>query len=369
MQDPSELLLRVLRDPGQLPLLPPAEMDMTIRLLRRARLLGRVATQVHDRGLDAGLPTVVADQLESARINAEARQRAALWEVDRLAWALQILPKVSLVLMKGCAYALAGLSNARGRSFADVDLMVPEDGLPAVEAALRTRGWVSKELTPYDDQYYRRWAHELPPMTHLEREVEVDLHHNILMRTARLKPPADLLLAGTRELPGSRFKVLAPLDMVLHAMVHLFYGGEMDDALRDLVDVDDLLRHFGASEPGFWEGFWPRAEALDLSRPAFYGLRYASRILGTPVPCEVLRASEVASPLKAVLAWMDRWVPAALFPIHPDRKPSRRVERARVALYVRSHWVKMPPAMLAKHLSRKFRLRLMARQPAGRALA
>ena len=40
---------------------------------------------------------------------------------------------------------------------------------------------------------------------------------------------------------ASRFAALAPADMVLHAIVHLFYGGEMDDALRDLVDIADLL--------------------------------------------------------------------------------------------------------------------------------
>jgi hypothetical protein len=356
--DANALLLRVLCDPAQLPVLPPAEMDLAIRLLRRARLLGRVAAQLQDLNLEAGLPAVVADQLESARINAEARQRAALWEVDRVAWALRHMPDVPLVLMKGCAYALAGLPNARGRSFADVDLMVPVRHLPEVETALRARAWASKELTPYDDQYYRRWAHELPPMIHAERDVEVDLHHNILMRTARLKPSPELLLTAARDLSSSRFKSLAPADMVLHAMVHLFYGGEMDDALRELVDIDDLLRHFGAFEPGFWHAFWARAEVLDISRPAYYGLRYASRMLGTPIPVEVMRAAAVASPSKGVVAVMDRLVPVALFPKHPDRRSSRRVDRARVALYLRSHWVKMPPAMLARHLSRKIHARL-----------
>ena len=199
-------------------------------------------------------------------------------------------------------------------------------------------------------------------MTHVEREVEVDLHHSILMRTARLKPSSALLFEAARTVPGSRFKVLAPVDMVLHAIVHLFYGGEMDDALRELVDIDDLLRHFAATEPGFWEQFWPRAEALDLARPAYYGLRYARELLGTPVPEAVVAASQAGAPLAPVRWLMDRLVPRALFPQHPDRH-SRWTGLARLALYVRSHWVKMPAGMLVRHLGHKFYVRYLQRPP------
>ncbi len=64
---------------------------------------------------------------------------------------------------------------------------------------------------------------------------------------------------------GWKLRELAPVDMVLHAMTHLFYGSEMDDSIRELVDVADLLEFCAQREPGFWDGFWPRAEALDLT--------------------------------------------------------------------------------------------------------
>jgi hypothetical protein len=355
-----DLLLKVLRDPASFVALAPQEMDLAIRLLRRARLLGRVAVDLQQAGAGRDLPGVVKDQFDSARITVEARQRAALWEVDRLAWALQDLPDVPIVLLKGCAYAMVATPNARGRTFADVDVMVPERDLPQVEAALQSRGWRAKELDAYDEQYYRRWGHEIPPLVHGEREVEVDLHHRILRRTARLKPSPGLLFEAVRDVPGSRFKVLAPVDMVLHAVVHLFYGGEMDDALRELVDIDELVRHFAASEPGFWEQFWYRAKALDLARPAFYGLRYAQQMLGTPVPGAVAAGSREGSPAAAMVWSMDRLVPRALFPQHPDA-PDRVTGAARMVLYARSHWVKMPPGMLAGHLLRKSLVRLRTR--------
>ncbi len=354
------LVLDALRDPCAVPGLPPTQLDLTLRLARRARVLGRLASRLRQAGMLETQPRVIADQLQSALATSEARARSARWELNRLAWALDDLRDVPLVAMKGCAYLLADTPNADGRMFADVDLLVPEADLDRVEVRLRERGWAGKELTPYDDHYYRRWTHELPPMTHVEREVEVDLHHSILMRTARLKPAPAMLFKAARQVPGSRYKVLAPVDMVLHSIVHLFYGGEMDDALRELVDIDDLLRYFSAREPGFWKEFWPRAEMLDLARPAYYGLRYARLLLGTPVPDSALAAAHAGAPPSPVLWLMDRLVPQVLFPQHPDH-PNRITDLARLLLYVRSHWVKMPPLMLARHLAFKFYIRRVKR--------
>ena len=128
-------------------------------------------------------------------------------------------------------------------------------------------------------------------------------------------------------------------------------------ALRELVDIDSLLRHYGQHEPGFWGEFWPRAVALDLARPAFYGLRYARRLLGTPVPQALLAESRAGrSPPGFVVALMDGLVPEALFPPHPDRA-RRRTALSRLLLYVRAHWVRMPPWMLIRHLAYKFYVR------------
>jgi hypothetical protein len=351
-----------LRDPVGVARLAGGDLDFTIRSMRRARLLGRFAWQLRESDTLKQLPRTAIDALNGSLALAEARARLARWELNRIGWALSDLPDVPLIAMKGCAYLLAGTSNAGGRLFADVDLLLPEDDLPAVESRLAGRGWRMKELTAYDDDYYRLWTHELPPMMHVEREVEVDLHHNLVMRTARLRPDGSKLVRDAVAVEGSRFKVLAPVDMVLHAVTHLFFSSEMDDGLRELVDIDDLLRDFAERETGFWERFWPRAEELDLARSAFYGLRYANRLLGTPVPEEVLRASRSGAPPAPVLAIMDRLVPRALYPQHPDHH-SRRTAMARLLLYMRSHWIRMPPLMLARHLSYKFYLRHVRRVP------
>jgi hypothetical protein len=48
---------------------------------------------------------------------------------------------------------------------------------------------------------------------------------------------------------------------------------------------------------------------------------------------------------------MDRAVPPVLLPPTPGQGRLRRP--AAVFLYVRSHWLRMPPLLLARHLARK----------------
>jgi hypothetical protein len=197
-------------------------------------------------------------------------------------------------------------------------------------------------------------------MTHVEREVELDLHHNILPRTARLSPKAELLLQSSVAIDECRFRKLADVDLVLHAMTHLMFDSALADALRDLVDIDDLLEHFSARDAAFSIKLLERAAMLDLSRPAFYSLRYVHRLLGTAIPEEVLRLSRRGAPPAPIVWLMDRLVPLAIFPQHPDR-PSVVVECARLLLYARSLWIRMPPLLLARHLLYKFYVRRLRR--------
>lgn len=346
------ILLRVLREPAQLLSLDPVARDLVLRQLRRLRLLAHVGGALRRGGAIESLPQSVQDQLVSAATLAQARARLATWELDRLVRALDPGPEFPVVVLKGCAYLLLDLPHARSRQLTDVDLLVPEQNLGVAEAMLRDEGWEAAPLSAYDERYYREWAHEIPPLRHVEREMEVDVHHNILQRTARLKPDAALLLQAAQPAGTAGLSVLCPADMVLHAMTHLFHSSEMDDALRELVDIDALLRHFAAGDAGFWPAFADRATALQLRRPAWYALHYCRRWLGTPVPQPALAAIEPGAPAGLVRAVMDCAVPGALFARHPDR-PERGAALARSMLLARTQWIRMPPALLLSHLARK----------------
>ena len=342
-------LVRALREPGSMRGLAPAEWDLVLRQARGTGTLGRLCATAQAANLLGSLPTRVRERLETAHAEVAQHHRLIRWEVTRIRRALA--PTAGrLVLLKGAAYLLADLPAAHGRDFSDVDLLVPTDQLFAVEKTLLQHGWESTKLSAYDQRFYRDWSHELPPMVHKDRHVIVDVHHNILPPTGRLRPDPKLLLEAARPLPDSSLSVLSPADMVLHSSCHLLQSGELDTSLRDLIDLDVLIRHFG-SETSFWEELVARADALGVERPLYYGLRFADRLLRTPVPMKAIRAIKHAAPPRAVGLAMDVLVTEAMVPAHPRR--ARRMLIARGLLSARHHWLRMPPLLLFRHVLHK----------------
>ena len=352
----QRLLIEALQAPEKLPGLTPADWELLLRVARRARLLGRLESVLARADLLGDIPARAANHLRAARNVIAHRNTLISWEVNRLLWALKGID-VPLILLKGTGYLIADLPPARGRIFADVDLLVPEERIGEIEERLVERGWFKTQIDPYDDRYYRVWMHEIPPLRHQERGTEIDIHHRLLPKTSHLKSDPAPLFAAARPLANPRLRVLAPADMVLHALVHLFLEGDPDEGLRlrDLVDVHDLLCLHG-QEPDFWADLGQRARALGFERPLFYGLHHAQRLLGTPIPADVLRRLEDAAPAWPIRELMNRLIPLALLPGHPDH-PSRWAAVARWLIYVRAHWLRMPPGLLAKHLSHKAWLR------------
>jgi hypothetical protein len=134
-------------------------------------------------------------------------------------------------------------------------------------------------------------------------------------------------------------------------MAHLFHNEDMSHGLRDLSDLDLLMRHFG-DRPGFWEQLVERSRELDLERPLYYGLHQAHAILDTPVPILTLQMSTAAAPPWPLRSVMDRlWSDALRSPHRSCRRPLTGM--ALLALYVRAHWLRMPPGLLARHLAVK----------------
>ena len=356
-----------LRNSQQLSGLSAAQWEPVIRQARRADVLARIAVQIQTTGgLDA-VPAAPRAHLLAALQLWRAQQQEVRLEAAFIAQALRS-QGVPVVLLKGAAYVLADLPAAQGRLFADIDILVPRAALAEVEGALRLGGWMGSHLDAYDQRYYRQWMHELPPMTHLRRGTTLDVHHNILPITVRRPPDAMLLLAQARPLPAQPgLWVLAPADMVLHSMAHLFHNDDLSHGLRDLSDLDLLLRHHGV-EGDFWSQLLARASLLHLTRPLAYGLWATRQLLGTPVPEAVLAQAEQDSAGwgRAAMHWL--WRRALRSPHVDAAMPGTGL--AHFALYLRAHWLRMPPLMLVRHLSIKAWKRLTAKPaPAVVAMA
>jgi hypothetical protein len=327
------LLTRLLTEPER----APDVQDWTALLAcaRAESLAGALAMRLEG----AALPDPVARLLEDARRNAETGRVEALWEAEMARRALALLG-APVILLKGTAYVAAGLSAGLGRSIGDLDILVPRQALPSVEQALLAAGWEWVKEDAYDDLYYRRWMHELPPLIHRERDKMIDVHHTILPLTARQTPDAAAMIEDSLALADG-LRILSPPDMVVHAATHLLADGDLAGGLRNLWDVDRMLREFAEAE-----GFWPRLDQRAARHGLLVAVRRAARLAqslyGTPIP-ESWRARDGADRLfLARLLARDGW--------GRPRRPALRF-----AFYIRSHWLRMPPLMLARHLLTKAR--------------
>ena len=150
---------------------------------------------------------------------------------------------------------------------------------------------------------------------------------------------------------------LSPVDMVLHAILHLLHDGDLSRGFRDFIDVAELLQHMGSQE-AFWRQLFDRAEELGADRPLFYSLRYSQSLLGVVVPPVFSGRLERLRPPAPILLVMDALVPRAILPAHLE-KQSRSRRLAGLLLYVRSHWLRMPPLLLVRHLVHQIMDRVM----------
>jgi hypothetical protein len=95
-----------------------------------------------------------------------------------------------------------------------------------------------------------------------------------------------------------------------------------------------------------------RGDELGLQRALFHGLRCAADILATPVPAETASAVAAWGPGPLVGALMRAAWRRVLCTPHPSTADFW-TPLARFALYVRATAMRMPPQLLARHLTIK----------------
>ena len=324
------LLADALRDPATTDGLDAAGWTALLAMARAEQLLGSLAHRL--AGL--AMPPVVAGILADARASAEQGRVAALWEAEMARRALAPIG-CPVVLLKGTAFVAAGLAAGQGRSIGDLDILVPRCQLGTVERALLDAGWEWVKPDPYDDAYYRRWMHELPPLIHRDRDRMIDVHHTILPLTARIKPDPAVILADS-DLLGNGLRVPLFADMLVHAAAHLFADGDLAGGMRNLWDVHQLIGEDGLA------GVEARAGHHGLSNAVARSIRLAHALYDTDVPPKYRSVTRVDQVYLRRLTARDNW--------GQPRRPA-----IRLAFYIRSHLLRMPPRMLARHLWTKWR--------------
>ncbi|HEX7876643.1 MAG TPA: nucleotidyltransferase family protein [Sphingobium sp.] len=322
----ARLLVRILRDPDGVGSLDGMGWNALIAAARAERLIGTLALRIGDRPTPDAVRPILAD----ARLDAEREARQALWEADRAEEALASFP-APVVLLKGTAYAAAGLAAGQGRFIGDLDILVPRERIREAEALLLSAGWEWVKEDAYDDAYYRQWMHELPPLIHRDRDRMIDVHHTILPLTARQTPDAEAMIAEAIPITGGLY-ILSAEDRVCHAVAHLLADGDLAGGLRNLWDIHCLLADVDRGQLA------ARAERHGVGRHVRQAERLADALYGEG---------------NVGLSWWDRLAMRRLLARDGWGRETRKL--LRFAFYVRSHWLRMPPTMLARHLFTKWR--------------
>ena len=345
----SFLLQEILLEPRRILDLVASQLNQLIPQGRSARLLASLALELEQAGILDQVATPVRRHLESAVLVHDKQKRDLAYDTRKIRQALDSID-VKLVLLKGGAYLQAELPVSRGRLISDIDIIVPHQRINEVEKALNQFGWESSYVDSYNERYYRQWMHEIPPLWNSKRGTTLDLHHTILPPTAAANIDASLLFENLFEVKPGIF-TLSWKDMVIHSATHLFHEGEFHHGLRDLWDLDRMLRDFPGRDPLFWDGLVSRARELDLLGSLFHSLTYSQRVFATPIPPDVMQqASSWSRTLRKPV--MDFLFLRAFRPDQPECKlPFTGL--ALYILYIRSHYLRMPLYLLLPHLVRK----------------
>ena len=344
------LLIETIVDPRAMLKLDLPEWERLLSCARRNAVLAYLAQRAEVADILDDFPPGPRAALRAARTAAARFAQLAMWEIDRASRVL-LRVGVPIIALKGVAYLLRGMPYAATRLLTDVDFMVPRERLDEAERELLASGWQAIMLDDYDQEYYRRWSHEIPPLHYPGRMLGIDVHHTICPPVSRMRPDPDAFWADAEPSHQRSVQLLSPADSVLHAATHLFFDSDMDGRFRDLVDLHELLRAFGSNE-GFWRSLLSRARHHNLGRPLYYAFVTLQSLLKTEIPAETRREIERFRPPVPVDMWMTGTLNTLLTPIDPEPWPPRHRMRLWL-MFVRSHWLRMPPHLLLPHLARK----------------
>ncbi len=346
---------QALRDPQSALAWSLGDWERVVRAARRLRLLARLAESLDAAGLIDEVPIAPRRHLLAEQQVSRFRTAAMLWALQRIRSVLGDCT-YPCVLLKGAAYLGQDLRIAAGRLPSDIDILVPKAHVADVQRLLAGDGWAEVALDAHDQRYYREWSHEAPPMRHPLHPLELDLHHDILPPLARTHVDIARLLQRVQPSNHHGWQVLQPVDQVLHSATHLFFDSQAVDRLRDLIDLDGLMREFAVA-PSFYADLVARAHELGLSEALAMAFHFCGEWLRTPIPIEARRELQPHGMTVLQRRWLMPTLTSLLTPSEPDEAPRRSQEFAAVLFLTRYHAGRMPLRVLLPHLLRKLRHR------------
>lgn len=193
---------------------------------------------------------------------------------------------ITPVLLKGAALALSLYEQPALRPMQDLDILVAPGEVEATVAALGRAGFraVAASRTP---AFYAAHHHTVPMIGRSGRVI-VEIHRGLVPPEDGLViDPAPFVARSQRiEARGRSYRVLSREDQMVHACLHLSYCDRFVGRLRDLIDVHAIVEIEAARLD--WGIVVGATHQPEVHRSLLSSLDLARRLLGTPVPREVM---------------------------------------------------------------------------------
>lgn len=206
--------------------------------------------------------------------------------------------------VKGPVLDAALYPRPRLRTYRDLDVLVAPGRLAEAVSRLEDAGF------RLADRNWRQIRERMVSQLHLEREgsAPVDLHWTLLFdedrrRRFRFDLAAMTARARSVEVAGGPVRTFDPPDTLIHLALHAAIEG--GDRLVWLKDVDVAARAIA-----HWDDVVERTAAFGMQLPVAAVLARSRRVLGAPVPTEVL-ADLAPRSWRVLTAAVDRWFPVA----------------------------------------------------------
>jgi hypothetical protein len=326
-----------------------SQWEAHIRILRGSDLLASFYYALERTSLLKYVPDFALKHLTSAKMYADRqshqiKQEAA--ELDNLLGSINIKP----IFLKGSAYVLRDDVNHFGRVMSDMDILVRKSELDEVEKILRKNNWIEKKLDNYDEQYYRKWAHEIPPYVHAYRGTTLDIHHTLIPPISGVIIPESILFTGV-TLTKSNIAVLSNQLVVLHCMIHLFFNEEFNRSFRDVWDLHLLMSNLEFT--GEISDFVHLAKSLGFGKEVFYTISLCDIFFDKNYGVCLSELRKTFNFPFASEQFVCKIVRPAVMPSH-DLIPSKWNSFSQFVMYMRGHLLKMPLRVLIPHTIVKF---------------
>lgn len=272
--------------------------DLVVAAAAHHRVTGCVAASI--RGADVPDRLVESLGVATRRSTGQAMLVAATLRSARAAFG-DDLPWLAI---KGPILDAALYPRPRLRTYRDLDILVQPGDLQRAVQRLEEAGF---QLA---DRNWLQIRQRMVSQLHLEREgsAPIDLHWTLIFDTARrrafrLELKDMVARARSVEVAGAQVHTLDAADTLIHLAVHAAIEGA--DRLVWLKDIDVAARGDLS-----WDIVVERATAFGVELPVASVLARSHRVLGAPVPAEVLRRLAPRS-WRALTSVLDTCFPVA----------------------------------------------------------